>query len=190
MIKNMTNKEVRKQVIQKRKALTLEYKINSCEIITEKLLASPEYQNADIILVYADYNGEVMTDKIILNSLLKSKKVYAPVCRDDYSLDFYRIYSLDELYPLHYGIREPLQIEYEQLKKEDITSNTICITPGTCFDKNNNRIGYGKGYYDRFFAENIINTRIGLAYDFQIVDTLETNDTDIPMTIVIDDIVV
>ena len=40
------------------------------------------------------------------------------------------------------------------------------------------------------FAKNIINTRIGLAYDFQIVDTLEASDTDIPMTIVIDDIVV
>ncbi len=153
--------------------------------ITDKVTAMSEYSDADTVLIYADYNGEVGTDKLICRALLDGKKVFAPVSNPDLTLDFYRVFALDEMEPGAYGIREPLRIEYLKLKDEDITDRTVCITPGSVFDKNCNRMGYGKGFYDRFFADHKLNSRIGLAYDMQIVDAIETNVTDIPMTAVV-----
>lgn len=178
----MDIKSIRKEIIDKRKGLDFEYKSEAAELISKRLFNLEEYKKADLILTYADASGEVITDKIILRALLDGKKVYAPVCGEDFSMEFYQIYSLDELYLGHYGIREPLEIEYGKLTKEVITKNTLAIVPGVAFDKENNRMGYGRGYYDRFFARFEIPRRIGLAYDFQILEKIEVKPTDIKMT--------
>ena len=180
---------IRKEIINKRKELSFEYKLEASKIISKKLYELEEYKKANNLLVYADASGEVLTDEIILNSMIKGKNVYAPVCGDNYSMDFYRIYSLEELTVGHYGIREPLAIEKEKLTESVIDDGIIAIVPGVVFDRKNNRMGYGRGYYDRFFAKMNIPYRIGLAYDFQIVDEIITKDTDIAMTRVIDNII-
>lgn len=177
---NYTN--IRKDIVNKRKGLDFEYKNQASKAIHQRLFNLETYKESDVLLVYADASGEVLTDRIILKALLDGKKVYAPVCGEGYSMEFYRIYSLDELYLGHYGIREPLEIEYEKLTKELITKNTLAIVPGVAFDKENNRMGYGRGYYDRYFARYEIPNRLGLAYDFQIIDKIEAKATDIKMT--------
>ena len=58
--------------------------------------------------------------------------------------------------------------------------NGICIVPGVAFDKNNNRIGYGKGYYDRFL-QNYKGSKIGLAYNKCICDEIETDKFDVKL---------
>lgn len=178
----MTNSELRQIIIKKRRQLSLEYRIEASDKILDELIGLDEYKQADRILIYADANGEVSTDKLILTSLLAGKKVYAPVCGSDYSMEFYQIFALEELYPASYGIREPLTIEELRLTEAVIDDNTLIIVPGVAFDCHSNRMGYGKGYYDRYLAKNTIRQRIALAYDFQIVDSLETKETDIPMT--------
>ncbi len=175
----------RKEIIKKRRELSAEDRLRLSDLIFERIIDLPEYSEADNILVYADYNGEVGTDKLICRALLDGKKVYAPVSNPDLTLDFYRVFALEEMEPAAFGIREPLKIEYLKLKDEDITSGTICITPGSVFDKNCSRMGYGKGFYDRFFADHKITHRIGLAYEMQIIETIAANETDIPMTVVV-----
>lgn len=182
---NMDKVALRKELIKKRKELTTEYRIKSSDKILDKLFESEEYIKADIILVYADSNGEVATDRLILKSLLNGKRIFAPVCEDNFSMNFYEIFSLDEMYPSTYGIREPLPIENFKLSDAKITDNTLIVVPGVAFDKNNNRMGYGKGYYDRYLSRVDIKHRIGLAYKFQVVDKLEYSETDIPMTRII-----
>ncbi len=177
---------LRKEMIEKRKSLSVEERLLKSDAIMSKLIALPEYIAADTVLVYADYNGEVATDRIILKALLDGKKVYTPVCEKGFVLDFYRVFALDELTPGAYGIREPLKIEYLKLDKEHISHDTLCITPGVVFDREGHRLGYGKGFYDRFFANTDIKNRIGLCFDFQIVDEIVPNSTDIAMTKVID----
>ena len=175
----------RSEIIKQRKNINAEDRIRLSDMISDRVTGMPEYINADTVLVYADYNGEVATDKLICRALLDGKKVFAPVSDPDYTLDFYRVFAIGELEPGTYGIREPLRIEYLQLKDSDITHNTLCITPGSVFDRNCNRMGYGKGYYDRFFAEHEIKNRIGLAFELQIVESIETGEYDVPMTAVV-----
>ena len=62
----------------------------------------------------------------------------------------------------------------------------LIIVPGVAFDRENNRLGYGKGYYDRFLTSKDI-LKIGLAFSEQIVDFLECDNYDIPMDIIISD---
>lgn len=184
MIK-MDKSVIRKEIINKRKLLPLDTRLHASDSILNKLYSLEEYKLADRILIYADSNGEVPTDKLILNSLLNGKHVYAPVCGEEYSMDFYEIFALEEMYPGSYGIREPLTIDNLRLKEADINDKTLIIVPGVAFDKHNNRMGYGKGYYDRFLSRMPIINRIALSYDFQIVDCLEVTVTDIPMTKII-----
>ncbi len=175
----------RADIIKKRKALDAITRIKESDMIADKLFTLDEFKKAKTLLVYADHNGEVATDKIICTALLDGKKVYAPVCLNDNTLQFYRVYALEEMESSTYGIREPLRIEYLKLSADDTDCDTLCITPGTVFDIECNRMGYGKGYYDRFFATNPIPYRIGLAYDFQIMEHIDSKDTDIPMSAVI-----
>ena len=86
-----------------------------------------------------------------------------------------------------YGIREPLKIEYLKLDTAKTDDDCVCITPGSVFDRDGHRLGYGKGYYDRFFSETDISHRIGICFDFQMVDHITPNDNDIDMTRVISD---
>ena len=173
------------EIIKKRRTLDTALRLRESDIITDKLIASDEYIKADTMLVYADYNGEVATDRLICRALLDGKRVYAPVCLSDGTLDFYRIFALEEMETATYGIREPLKIEYLKYDSDEPGDNTLCITPGTVFDLSCNRMGYGKGYYDRFFAAKRIPCRLGLAYDFQIVDHIDIKATDVAMTKII-----
>ncbi|MBR5360137.1 MAG: 5-formyltetrahydrofolate cyclo-ligase [Lachnospiraceae bacterium] len=184
-MKYMDTEALRKDIIAKRRALDVAKRLRLSDMIAERLFDTKEYAESDTVLIYADYNGEVATDRIINRCFLDGKAVYAPVCGKDLDLVFYRIYALDEMEPGAYGIREPLTIEYLKLSENNLSNKSICITPGAVFDRHCNRCGYGKGYYDRFFAKMKINKRIGLAYDFQITDSIITKDTDIPMTMII-----
>lgn len=175
----------RSQMISKRKSLPIEVRQNCSDIISNKLFLLDEYKNAKDILIYADSAGEVATDKIIMQSLINNKRVFAPVSHDDCSMEFYRIFSIDEMYPGYKGIREPLEIDNLIFDTGSSDKNDTCvIVPGVCFDKNKNRAGFGKGFYDRYLAR-IKSTNIAIAYDFQVTDSIDTCETDIPMDIII-----
>lgn len=172
-------------ILHKRKNLDPTLRLQLSDQIADKVTALPEYKDSDTVLIYADYNGEVATDKLICRALLDSKSVYMPVSNPDYTLDFYRVYAIDELVSGAYGIREPLRIEYLKFNKELPHDDCICITPGSVFDVNCNRMGYGKGFYDRFFAQCNIPNRIGIAFELQITDRIDANEYDIPMTAIV-----
>ena len=87
-------------------------------------------------------------------------------------MNFYYIKSLEELKSGYFGILEPVSNDL-------VTdfSNCVCITPGICFDLNGNRIGYGKGFYDKFFNEVDIY-KIGLCYKKCLVRKIDANKFD------------
>lgn len=183
----MDNNTLRQQMIQKRLLLSSEERLRRSDLIADRVCELEEYRNADKLLIYADHNGEVATDRLIRMALLAGKEIYMPVCETGLRLEFYRVFDIDELLPGAYGIREPLRIEYLRLSDEAVNDNTLCIVPGTVFDKAGNRLGYGKGYYDRYLGRTHIKHRIGAAYDFQITDKLSLKAHDIPMTAIISD---
>lgn len=90
-------------------------------------------------------------------------------------MDFYQIYSFDELEEGSFHVLEPKsgrRAEWEQ---------ALCFTPGAVFDKNGIRFGYGKGYYDRYFAKHPNLLRVGIAYSHQIEEKLSGESWDLPM---------
>ena len=149
--------------------------------IQDILLSTDEYINAKNILCYADCRGEVKTHGIIADALAKGKKVYLPLCEENYSMNFYSIASMDDCVKGHYGIAEPVADERKRFSQSDCASETIIIVPGVVFDRKHNRMGYSKGYYDRFLIRFDGIYKIALAFDFQVVGELCAKPWDVPM---------
>lgn len=97
-------------------------------------------------------------------------------------MDAVEITSLDNLIESSYGILEP------SIEENFITPNELdlIVVPGVAFDKNRGRIGYGAGFYDRYFKkineENIKRiVKLALAYDFQVLDKVPMDERDVPV---------
>jgi 5-formyltetrahydrofolate cyclo-ligase len=134
-------------------------------IAQENLFNSIFFSNSKVIGAYYPIHNEVQTFRIINKSLSLKKKVCLPKIQED-SIIFFPLTTLKDLTAGRYNIKEPLITQNSECLKIDVV-----IIPGIVFDRFGYRIGYGKGYYDRFLnrfsKENIIS--VGLAYDFQII---------------------
>ena len=137
-----------------------------------------EFVKAKHILAYADYNHEVMTRYIIEEAWKAGKEVAVPkvVGKD---MVFYRLTDFSQLEPGYFGIPEPVRGEI--VKWED----ALMVMPGVAFDPENNRVGYGGGFYDRFLEKHPDITRLAVAFDFQILDLVPTEPTDICPQIIV-----
>ena len=157
----MEKDELRKKYLDIRKNIL--NKEAKSQIIIEKVIQSDEYQKAQVLLLYYSLPSEVKTIPLILDALKKKKKVYLPkVCHDE--LVFYRLFSLDDpLVKNSFGVYEP--VSNEKLKDQV----DLCILPGVCFDKDMHRLGFGKGYYDRFLKDNFC-FKMALAFEETILD--------------------
>lgn len=154
--------------------------------ISNKVINSPYFEINDTIFLYCDYNKEVKTRDIFKRAIDSGKKVAYPKCdlKDGkLNLDFYYITEFNQLSPGYNGIYEP-DIYNNDIKKVTEYKGLI-VVPGVVFDKKCNRIGYGKGFYDRFLADKNELTKIGICYEGQIVDNIDVKDTDVPMDMVI-----
>lgn len=174
--------ELRKDILHLRNQLN-EIEIKSySEEISKTIRLQNEYLKATSVLVFLSYNSEVNTEGFIKKMIADHKKVYAPKIVDfkKGKMEFYRIYD-NSIYDISkQGIKEPKITSEKYLSCKD----TLCITPGTVFDLNRNRIGYGKGFYDRYFKK-VTCEKIGICFDFQIVENLPTTLDDVKLDKVI-----
>lgn len=170
----MDKKILREKYLKIRRNITHEDKQKYDNQIFEKVINFPEYKECKLILTYVSLSDEVDTIKLIEYSLKNGKQVAVPKCENDL-INFYYINSLKELKKGYFNLLEPVNnnivIDFE---------NSICIVPGVCFDKKRNRVGYGKGYYDRFL-ENYNRLKIGLTYKECLCDKIDTDKYDIKM---------
>lgn len=176
-----TKKEIRKQVCEIRESLSQDAIRAKSKVIQEKVLQLPEYKEADHILLYADFRHEVMTREIFMASIRDKKKVYFPKCDGHGNhMDFYQVISVMQLEDGMWGVKEPRADEvhkYHYYQEE----STLAIVPGVAFDTQGYRIGYGKGYYDTFFADKRAVTLVALAYAEQILDEIPHEIHDLKM---------
>lgn len=176
-----TKAEIRKRILEIRKGLTDEEAVSKSESIVQKVIKTPEYKEADNILLYADYCREVMTRGIFEDALLHRKRIYFPrVDKLTNTMEFYQVISVRQLERGYMDILEPreeVRSRYRFQSKED----TLVILPGVAFDTAGYRIGYGKGFYDRFLADKRQLSTMALAYACQIVDEIPRDAHDIKM---------
>ena len=167
--------KLRKEYLEKRKSLKNPL---SDMIIYNKVIRG--ISRFDKVLVYVSKDSEIDTISIIEYCLHNNIKVAVPKCVKN-EIIFYYINSLDELSLSKFNILEPNNRRVVRGYKR-----SICITPGIVFDEKGNRIGYGKGYYDRFFAK-YDGCKIGITYKDLLIKKLPHETYDIPVDYIITD---
>jgi 5-formyltetrahydrofolate cyclo-ligase len=163
---------LRKEMLQKRDSLQATVAESMSQIIAERLGAHPRFLDAKSVAFYLHKGSEVRTRAMIEMALRMGKKVLAPVT-DDQHISFSRFHSFDELAPGKFGILEPKDKAPEPKSNEP----DLIIVPGVSFGLCMHRLGYGRGYYDRYLAKSSAY-RIGLCYDFQVMDRLPHHEDD------------
>lgn len=176
---NMEEKKViRKKVFAARKAHTDQQIDDWSRKIAETVTALPEYSNSRRILAYADYNHEVMTKYIIEAAWNDGKEVAVPkVVGQD--MVFYKLTDFAQLEKGYFGIPEPARGEIVQWEE------ALMIMPGVAFDRQNHRVGYGGGFYDRFLEKHPYITRVAVAFEFQMMSEVPVEPTDISPEIIV-----
>ena len=161
-------KRLRNQYRQCRLDIPEDIKAEYDKKICDALMQMVSFRYSETILMYAPLKGEIDIMPIAIRALELGKKVAFPRCVEDpRNLDFKYVSSLDELSKGSYSIAEPS----EELESVVDFSKSICIIPGIVFDAEGYRVGYGKGYYDRFLSV-YDGTKFGLAYSECIIDTV------------------
>jgi 5-formyltetrahydrofolate cyclo-ligase len=135
--------------------------------LSKKLRNLEFYQNATQIIVYSSLEDEVCTKEIIKNILADKKEVLLPrINTETKIIEFCPISKPDEeLRPGKYGILEPLS----EIKAVETTHTNLILVPGRVFGIQGQRIGRGKGYYDKFLEKTNQVTRIGIAFESQVI---------------------
>lgn len=173
-------KELRKELKAKRK--NIEKKQQSDEFIRENLICSDLYLDAKQVLLYAHLDDEINMDDCINDALLLGKRVALPVCTDDSgNMEFYYICSIRDLKAGFFGVREP---DINKCQRVMDFTDSICVVPAIAYDKKGYRLGYGKGYYDRFLKNNTLIS-VGVCYNELIEDNLPRDEYDIPVNYII-----
>jgi 5-formyltetrahydrofolate cyclo-ligase len=180
-------KSLRKEIISRRDSIPPEIRSLKDSLIHKHLSDTTIFKDARVILFYASFRSEVSTENLIIKSL--SDKIVTGLPRVDNrneTLMLYEIRDWSELSPGSWGILEPAEMEGRKISVDDID---IIIAPGVAFDQNCNRLGYGKGFYDKLLSrkKGMKPFVIGLAYEEQIVISLPCNPHDIKMDVVITD---
>lgn len=166
-------------MIKERLDLSSEEFTTKSNLIICKLKNNPTFINAKTIGIYVSFKNEVDTRNLI-KEIVAVKNVCVPKVNNN-MMDFFQISSFDELKEGYYGILEP--ISDKKIAKEDID---LLIIPMVAYDKYNNRLGYGGGFYDRYLA-NYSGKTIGLAFSFQKVEMLPTETFDLPIATIINE---
>ncbi|MBN1383957.1 MAG: 5-formyltetrahydrofolate cyclo-ligase [Elusimicrobia bacterium] len=204
----MEKAEIRKRILKLRERLSRKTVLGNSANILKKLLKLEEFQNAEKIMFYLDFKNEVVTNRMINKAFGLKKQVFVPRVVNN-KLVPVQIGNLKNMVLGKFGILEPSVIRPLRLSRKAgrnsrfseashlssarsaeaetrrvIGDMDVVIVPGVVFDRKCNRVGWGKGYYDRFLR-NINVTKIGLAHGFQVVNRISAKKNDVSMDFVV-----
>ena len=155
-------KEMRDKYKQIRRDMPVNVKTERDYQIFSRLVDMETYKKSELILTYVSTDIEVDTIQFIEHALNDNKTVAVPRCVDGTrNMDFYIIKSIDDLESGSFSVQEPSPEKCEKLKKFD---NAFCIVPALVYDSYGYRLGYGKGYYDRFLSAHKNMYLVGIGY--------------------------
>lgn len=177
----MDKREIRKALKEKRKNIPKDKKVIYDKAISERIINSYYFKNASQVLVFSSANDEFDTKHIIESCRNENKKVFYPLCiNGNGEMKFLQVNTFDDLSEGMYKIFEPKPYCKEYIQME----NDIAIVPCLSTDKSGYRIGYGKGYYDRFLKD-FNGVSICPCYEELLTDTLPIDEYDIKVNIIV-----
>lgn len=170
---------IRRQVIAKRRALVDDGQRS--DAICHRLVAEFPVRQDVQWLVYVSVRDEVKTIRILEEVLATCGQVVVPYCLTDNELGLFLLSDLRQLERGAFGILEPIAALRAERTIAAETLDTV-VMPGVAFDRRGNRIGYGKGYFDRLLKRLRPDCRkIGLAFDCQVLPEIPTEAHDLPV---------
>ena len=175
----MNKSELRKYVREKKRAMTAEQIAQKSQELAQLFYTTEAYCNAKTIYGYLPYNQEVRTVPMLQRALEDGKQVAVPKVFGD-EMRFIYLTDLSAVAPGYAGIPEPVA---DGPVAED--PHALVLMPGLAFDRQGHRIGYGGGFYDQFLAKEPEHPTLALCYDFQLFETLQTEEHDIPVDVVL-----
>ena len=180
----MDKKTYRKHIIALRSQKTSEERLSAESIVFKRLENLDLFINAQNISSFVDFRDEISMTAINQSIIDSGKNLLLPyISPTTKEMQFYLVYDLSSLKRNTFGILEPdpqIHALYDESRIDCV------LTPGVAFDAKGYRLGYGGGFYDRFFSriEKAI-PKIGIAFDLQCVDALPVEDYDRPITHII-----
>ena len=172
----MEKKELRANIKALKKQHTKEQLLEQSGKILTKLEQHPDFVKAEKVMLYSALPDEVQTQAFLEKWHLKKQIILPTVVGDD-------------IIPVEYAQETTFAVgDFNILEpqNEPYTGDfDLIIVPGVAFDRQGNRLGRGKGYYDRFLSQHLEVKRIGICFDFQLVEAIPTEPFDIRMDEVI-----
>lgn len=201
--KSTYKSEIRRQILSMRDKLEPQTKAQYDKAIREQVFAHPLYQESQIMLAYASYRSEVDTSEMIRQALADGKYVFVPKVSGP-EMEFWQITSPADLHRGYKGIPEPAaQVSFPEWRKQAVCRigssyqktqyRAMMWMPGAVFDRKRHRIGYGRGFYDRYLGRlygeagerKMLLTTAALAYLCQLVEELPCEAHDVKPDLVI-----
>ncbi len=175
---NQQKKETRHYIKQLKKDYTFEKKHEKSKIIFDQVEQLEKFQQADAIMAYWSMNDEVYTHDFVLKWFQTKALILPSVKGDELELRIFK--GLDDMLEgVSFGIKEPSELYQSGLDKID-----LIIVPGVAFDKQNNRLGRGKAYYDKLLSKTKA-LKVGVCFDFQMLEKVPADQYDVKMDMVI-----
>ncbi len=182
-VKNLKSKktEIRSRHKKLRESFPEDKKAEFDAAIAERFLGLSEYKSCDTLLAFVSKDIEVDTEEIINSAFKDGKRVAVPKCdTETTTIEFYEISSYDDLEQGFYGLLEPKK----SCKKVENFDNSVCMVPGLVYDREGFRLGFGKGYYDRFLID-YSGVTVGVCYSRCIEKEIPRGFYDRPIGMVV-----
>ena len=180
----MVSKEtIREDALARRRAISADDAALWSDTIRERVFGLTEFVSAKEVVTYVSKGEEVDTLRLIVQLLGKERRLLVPIADKDGHLTWSELKSLDHLEPGAFGVPEP---RANRRRLVAPAPHAVALVPCVAFAASRHRMGYGKGYFDRFLARHH-GPSIGLAYEMQRVDEIPVEDHDIPLDIIVTD---
>ena len=170
-------KTLRKKFISKRNSLASDYRNSSTNTIFATLEEQNFFESSEKIFIYVGFGSEITTETFI-KKWINKKQIFVPKIENG-KMNLIHLKSWDELAPGHFGVLEPTSSDYYEGKID------LVVTPSIVFDNNGYRLGYGKGYYDKYFSSREYDISVGLSYHKLLQDNVPKEDHDIKVDVII-----
>ena len=179
----MTKIEIRKNALVQRNNLSRNQIAAWSLEIYNKVVNSQDFQNAKIIHIYKSFGSEVETENIIQNAFDANKIVVISKVEGNQTLSHWQILPNSTFTQDKYGVKNP-ESNYTTFDIRTLEISDLIVIPIVAFDSRNNRIGYGKGFYDKFL-DQVDSKKIGIAFKCQLVEDFEPDIWDVKLDLIV-----